>query len=55
MFNLNIGWDGINFGYGVTTALMIVHWLTAFLPGPMMPAMIILTMQTMIVFVSCLP
>ena len=27
-----MGWDGIDFGYGVATALMIVHWPTAFLP-----------------------
>ena len=27
-----LGWDGIDFGYGVATALMIVHWPTAFLP-----------------------
>ena len=30
---LLLGWDGIYFGYGVTTALMIVQWPTAFLPG----------------------
>ena len=28
-----MGWDGIDFGYGVTTALMIVQWPTTFLPG----------------------
>ena len=29
---IDMGWDGIYFGYGVTTALMIVQWPTAFLP-----------------------
>ena len=27
-------WDGIYCGYGVATALKIVHWSTPFLTGP---------------------
>ena len=27
---MGMGWDGIDFGYGIATTLKIVHWPTAF-------------------------